>query len=297
MPRFREVRWEHMFQDELNEAFEECPAVWFPYGLCEPHGPHNAIGLDALKAHAVCCRAAQLGGGIVAPADFWHCHESGGYAVWGHRWIGQARTFLTCLPPWQHFKNVAYHIRQAAAHGFHAAVFLTGHYGPNWEDLKTLLDLLQPHFAMRLYGLPDFECNQPGFDGDGASGDHAGKVETSLLWALEPDGVDMNRLPAEGDPSGAPWFAMGPNAREADRLIGARMAEDEAAWLVRKMRDLMDDYGDRQPTRLSFGQLEALWREVVEPALPTFRTMQDDWGQTEGVPAESQWAYNWRIGQ
>jgi creatinine amidohydrolase len=75
--------------------------------------------------------------------------------------------------------------------GFHAALFLTGHYGPNWRDLKTLLDLLQPHVATRLYGLPDFEANLPGFDGDGkATGDHAGKVETSLLWALEPDSPD-----------------------------------------------------------------------------------------------------------
>ncbi len=45
--------------------------------------------------------------------------------------------------------------------------------------LEMIEDDGSAHFAMRLYGLPDFEANQPGFDGDGASGDHTGKAETS----------------------------------------------------------------------------------------------------------------------
>ena len=46
----REVRWERMFRDELEAAFRACPVVYFAYGLCEPHGPQNAVGIDALKA-------------------------------------------------------------------------------------------------------------------------------------------------------------------------------------------------------------------------------------------------------
>lgn len=291
----REVRWERMFPDELNAAFDACPGVYFPYGLCEPHGPQNTLGLDALKAHAVCCRAARVGGGIVAPPDYWHIHELGGYALWAHDRVGCAKPFLTALPPWQHFKNVAYHVRAAAALEFEAALFVTGHYGPNWEDLKTLLDLLQPHFATRLYGLPDFECNVPGFDGDGAKGDHAGKVETSLLWALEPDCVDLSRMPASGDTSGEPWFAMGGNAAESSRLIGARMAEDEAAWLADKLQSLRQSYDAPAPTRMSFGELEELWRDIVEPVLPEFRTMQSSWRDDQTLPEDSPWYYNWRI--
>lgn len=291
----REVRWERMFPDELETAFAACPGVWFSYGLCEPHGPHNALGLDGLKAHAICCRAAEAGGGIVAPPDWWHIHELGGYAIWAARSVGEVRPWLTALPPWQHFKNVAYQLRAAAALEFKAAIFLTGHYGPNWQDLKTLLDLLQPHIATRLYGLPDFECNQPGFDGDGASGDHAGKVETSLLWALEPDCVDVSRIPAEGDESGAPWFAMGKNARQSNRLIGQRMVDDEVAWLTAKMAELIAAYGDREPTVYSFGEFERLWQDVVEPALPEFRSMQDSWTADQAVPTTSRWYPNWRV--
>ncbi len=290
----REVRWERMFPDELEAAFAARPGVYFASGLCEPHGPHNAVGLDALKAHAIACRAAHLGGGIVAPPDYWHIHELGGYAVWAHRHVGQARPWLTAVPPWQHFRHVAYQIRAVAALGFHAAIFLTGHYGPNWKDLKRLLELLQPHVATRLYGLPDFECNRPGFPDDGAGGDHAGKVETSLLWALEPDCVDLSRLPEPGDESGAPWFAMGANARQADRRIGERMANDEAGWLAAKLAELVAEYGDREPTVLSFEALETLWREVVEPELPRFESMQPRWTD-EVVPEDSRWHLNWRI--
>jgi len=108
------------------------------YGLCEPHGPHNAVGLDALKAHAIAVEAARTHGGIVAPPDYWHVHELGESARWGHVVIGQARTWLTSMPPWQHFKNVCYHVRAADALGFHAVILLTGHYGP-WQDLNSSL--------------------------------------------------------------------------------------------------------------------------------------------------------------
>jgi creatinine amidohydrolase len=155
----REVRWERMFPDQLEAAFAETPVLYIPYGLCEPHGPQNTLGLDALKAHAICCRAARAGGGIVAPPDYWHIHEVGHYAAWARREVGEvARKWLTAVPPWIHFKNVCYHIRAAEEIGFRAVILLTGHYGPNWQDLKTLTTLLQPRVRARLYGLPDFEA-------------------------------------------------------------------------------------------------------------------------------------------
>jgi creatinine amidohydrolase len=291
----REVRWERMFPDELEVAFKACPLVYLPYGLCEPHGPHNTLGLDALKAHAICCRAARAHGGIVAPPDYWHIHEIGLYASWAAEWAGEARPWLTAVPPWIHFKNVCYHIRAVDALGFQAAILVTGHYGPNWEDLKTLIAILQPHFAMRIYGLPDFEANQPGFDGDGKStGDHAGKVETSLLWAVEPDCVDISRFPA-ADAAG-PHFAMGPDARQADRRVGERMVADEVHWLGQKATELLAAYRanppqSRQP--LSFIAVEEIWARQIMPRLKEFKSMQY---LERTPPAEgSRWQLNYPI--
>ena len=285
-----------MFPDELEGAFAECPLAWFTYGLCEPHGPQNAVGLDAIKAHGIACRAARAHGGIVAPPDYWHIHEIGGYALWSERSVGQPdRSWLTCMPPWQHFKNICYHIRQADTLGFHAAIFITGHYGPNWQDLKTLITLLQPHVGTRLYGLPDFEANHPGFDEDDDSGgDHAGKVETSLLWAIEPESVDLSRLPHEDDPG--PHFAMGKTVRETNRKIGERMVQDEIRWLGEKAQELLSDYEKAQPTHslTTFDAVEALWADVVRPAMCDFKTMQTSWTDEESLPESSVWYQNWR---
>jgi creatinine amidohydrolase len=293
----REVRWERMFPDELEAAFVACPVVYFAYGLCEPHGPQNAVGLDALKAHALACAAAREHGGIVAPPDYWHIHEIGLYACWAEKAVGQVeRSWLTAMPPWQHFKNVCYHVRTADTLGFRAAVFLTGHYGPNWQDLKTLLALLQPHVGARLYGLPDFEANQPGFDSDGKSGgDHAGKVETSLLWALEPECVDYSRLPPAGDEG--PHFAMGPNARQSDRRVGERMVADEVRWLGAKARELLADYEREQPSQRlrTFAQVEELWETVVRPELPRFKTMEQCPADRVPPAPDSVWRANWEV--
>jgi len=293
----REVRWERMFRDELEHAFAHRPVVYFTYGLCEPHGPHAAVGLDALKAHAVACAAARAHGGIVAPPDYWHIHELGGYAPWLDRAVGPVeRAWLTAVPPWVHFRNICYHLRAADTVGFHAAILLTGHYGPNWQDLKTLVELVQPHVGARLYALPDFEANQPGFAGDGRSGgDHAGRVETSLLWALEPDGVDLSRLPTEGEPG--PHFAMGANAREASRRVGERMVADEVRWLGAKVEELLAQYERERPGQAlrTYGDVERLWATVVRPRLKDFRTMQPLWADQEPPPAESIWWPNWPI--
>jgi creatinine amidohydrolase len=288
----REVRWERMLPHELEAAFAATPAVYFPYGLCEPHGPQNALGLDGLKAHGLLVRTARRHGGIVAPADFWHIHELGGYAIWAEREIGEARPWLTAVPPWVHFKNVCYHVRAAEVLGFHAAILLTGHYGPNYLDLRTLVGWLQPLTRMRLYGLPDFEAN-PGFPGDGADGDHAGKVETSQLWALEPACVDPSRL---GPATPTERFAQGADAAAADREAGRRMIAGQVAWLGAKMRELLAAYDPQRPSRLrTFDDVEDFWEQTVRPELAAFKSMQPTWYEKDAPAPGSRWRENWRV--
>ena len=287
-----EVRWERMFPHELEAAFEACPAVYFPYGLCEPHGPQNVLGLDGLKAHGLAVRTAKRHGGIVAPADFWHVHELGGYAIWAEREIGEARPWLTAVPPWVHFKNICYHVRAAEVLGFHAAILLTGHYGPNYLDLRTLVGWLQPLTRMRLYGLPDFEAN-PGFPGDGADGDHAGKVETSQLWTLEPGCVDPSRL---GPALPGERFAQGADAALADRAAGRKMIAGQVAWLGAKMRELLAAYDPQRPSRLrTFDDVEDFWEQTVRPALADFKSMQPTWYEKAAPDVGSRWRENWRV--
>jgi creatinine amidohydrolase len=279
-----EVRWERLFPDQIEARFAATPLLYLPYGICEPHGPQNVLGLDALKAHAIAIKAAQVSGGIVAPPDYWHIHEVGLYATWARREVGEvARHWLTAVPPWVHFKNVCYQIRAAERLGFKAVILLTGHYGPNWRDLKTVVELMQPHLNARLYGLPDFEANHRGFAEDGKSGsDHAGRVETSLLWALEPSGVDYSRLPElplspRDDALGGQYFAMGRDAHQSNRQVGDRMVAEEVAFLAAKAAELLKAYDGRPAPVLpvwTFEDVELFWEREVAPILGQFKSME-----------------------
>jgi creatinine amidohydrolase len=286
-----------MFPDELEAAFADHPLLYLTYGLCEPHGPHNALGLDALKADGLACAAARAHGGIVAPPDYWHIHELGQFAHWLDKQVGNVpRAWLSAMPPWQHFKNVCYHVRAADRLGFKAVILLTGHYGANWEDLKTLVALIQPHVGPTLYALPDFEANTRGFYGNGDHHrDHAGKVETSQLLALVPESVDMTRLPKPEAPP--PHFALGPDVQLSDRRIGEGMIADQVEWLGRRGREMVASYPEQsRPHRLlTFDDVERLWRDVITPQLPTFKTMTRP--EAEPLPDQSVWAANSGIGQ
>ena len=65
------VQFEEMFPWEFAQAIAEAPICYLPLGVLEWHGEHNAVGLDAIKAHAICVRAAQQAGGIVVPPLYW----------------------------------------------------------------------------------------------------------------------------------------------------------------------------------------------------------------------------------
>lgn len=55
----REVRLERLRPREIERAMEICPVLFQPLGTIEWHGLHNIVGLDAVKAHHLCVRAAQ----------------------------------------------------------------------------------------------------------------------------------------------------------------------------------------------------------------------------------------------
>jgi len=61
------VQWEMMMPFEFRKAVKKLPVVFLPLGTVEWHGEHNALGLDAIKAHALCIHAARNSGGVVHP--------------------------------------------------------------------------------------------------------------------------------------------------------------------------------------------------------------------------------------
>jgi creatinine amidohydrolase len=63
-----DVSIERMQPVRIVEARQRADLPFLPLGAIEWHGVHNPVGVDAIKAHGVCCAAAQkLGGGAVFP--------------------------------------------------------------------------------------------------------------------------------------------------------------------------------------------------------------------------------------
>lgn len=284
-----EVRWERLFVDEIEAAFEACPVVYLPYGLCEPHGPQNALGCDGLRAHAFTRRAAELHGGIVAPPMFWNVHELGVYACWGEAVIGQRQPWLTALPPAMFMKNILYHVRACENWGFKVVMVFSGHSGPHAHDVAALEEALQPHFAARLSFLLDGFHNDL-FDGGG----HGGAAETAMLWAAEADCTDLSRLPEPDAPG--PHFAMGSDAPQASLRRGQEIIQEVGERLGRRALGLLADYDRLAPQRrfLTYQDTEDIWEQSVAPLVKDFRSMQPLGEGQEPPPEGSIWRRNWQ---
>lgn len=293
----RSVRWEEMFPDQLDAELARVPVVYLTFGLCEPHGLHNAVGLDGLKAHALACRAADAHGGIVAPPFFWHVHELGYHAPWGERTIGDRNPWLTSLPPWVLYHLLLFQLRAVAARGFHAAIVLTGHYGGNEQDFKRVAEIFMRHSPLRIWAGADYET----IEYLDFHGDHAGRCETSQLWALRPECVDTSRL-APGTPEEiGRVMATGPDAGQARRRTGEAIVASQVAWLGQTAARLLARYqpppgaAARVPGNplgaLTFDQTEQIWRDEVAPVLPEFVCM-NRWAGQDPVDPASSWAAN-----
>ncbi len=182
------VQWELMLPAEFRSAQAALPVCFLPLGTVEWHGEHNALGLDALKAHALCVNAAeQAGGGIVHPPLY------GGMGG-----LDKPATVVmepedawenTLLRPW--LEQLLYEFHRQ---GFRAVIMLTGHYGHNQQIVvRETAARISERLRIPILGTPEYWLAHD----VGYLGDHAGIGETSLLWYLQPDLVAMDRIDAD----------------------------------------------------------------------------------------------------
>jgi len=222
----RKVRYEEMLPHEFEKALERAPIAYVPFGTLEWHHPHLALGNDAVKAHELCVRAARKSGGVVVPATYW-ASEGGGPHTMTIEPRGQARGPLLSL-----FTAI---FREAEAVGFKAVVAVTGHYGLGQvcTVTKAALDWMVKGRSI-VWALAEWEVA-----GDiGYRGDHAGKWETSLLWSLRPELVQMERF-RKWEHASRNRSALGASRKLGDkavRVIVSRLAEKAGALLSHNSR-------------------------------------------------------------
>lgn len=216
--------WERLLPAEYRAWQAALPVAFLPLGTVEWHGEHNALGLDALKAHALCVRAARrAGGGIVHPPLY---GGMGGLDRPATVVIEGEYTWENhLLRPWLERLCSEMH-RQ----GFRAIIILTGHYGHNQQlVVRETAARMSERLRIPVWGIAEYWLAQDA----GYLGDHAGIGETSLLWHLEPGLVRIERL--DGDAEYGADGAIAQGAAPERGALYAGLIVERLATVARRM--------------------------------------------------------------
>ncbi len=186
---------------QLVERRKAVPAAYIGLGVLEWHGLHNPLGLDGLKAHLACCRFARRLGGVVMPPLFWgdyrkpimetikaevaaelglshaklqaearRCEEDGGWEPW-HRLMVRM-------------------LFETESLGFRLVFPYPGHYPLRSEVGRAAEAYTKAGGQARVVVLEDQLAG---------GGDHAARIETSMMMALAPELVDLGQLDPKAD--------------------------------------------------------------------------------------------------
>lgn len=272
------VKYEELFPQEMEEIMAKTPIAYLPLGNLEWHGPHLSLGNDGLKAHEICLRAAEKTGGVVIPPTFW--------AIGGMRQPWTTRFDADLM------ERLFYAVFEQLSHvGFKVAIALTGHHDVRQlHSLKKVASKFMYKSGVLVFPVPETEL---AWD-KGYHGDHAGKWETSILWALRPDMVDLNRLekdlskPLEGVSGEDPRVQASPQLGEkivnviVDRLaqVAKRLLTDTTALERSKFIETLEKHARilaEKPWKLEteeYGHfLDLFWRGRYEEARRIVKTM------------------------
>lgn len=211
------MRYEMMLPHQIRTAVGENWPVVLPLGVLEYHGEHLAVGLDTLVVVRVLERLESEGNLVILPPFY---YGAGSYVVAGPEGNGTVQVDTDALVPFGlhlfrsllriGFRNihaVIHHQTENFVEGMptdlsfklagRRAVFdhLKTERGEGWWGENGSADYYEAHGRgdnpfdwIRVHPLMDQSIiEQYDFD-------HAGIGETSLLMALDPDGVDMSRL-------------------------------------------------------------------------------------------------------
>ena len=268
------VKWEEMLPHQFLEARDRFPVCYLAYGLAEPHGAYNALGLDWLKAYALVEAAAREYGGIVAPPFAWHIQERPEFHDDGHGngWlcdVGVRQSLCSSIPADLFYRTVLYQIRAMDARGFHAAILVTGHYGGVEITLRKVCDyyLRRTGSPIRIYAIADWECIDPDLP---YRGDHAGVCETSQLMALRPGLTDLTHR--TGNAELGEHFAAGVNFTKGPiptQDIGRKIVESQIRNLGGAARRLVSEYRPRAGwVAPNLNETEKIWTDLDPLARP-----------------------------
>ncbi len=204
-----DVCYERLRPEQVIARRSDFPLAYLPLGVLEWHGPQNPLGLDGLKVHELCVRAATDGGGLVFPVPWYGEHRESHLAE-----ANPGTTFVvadamqlpvdsfstgymggkTLVEQTLFHQDLLFHIYyQIRSLGFEAIYVLVGH-GPLEVYAKLTAAVFERNTGVKM------ECSNAAGLVKGYQEDHAGRFETGVMMHLCPELVDLTTLP-EGDKS------------------------------------------------------------------------------------------------
>jgi creatinine amidohydrolase len=197
------VLYAELTPQEFRERLAKAPIAYLPLGTLEWHGEHLPLGSDGLQSQGFFEMLARQVGGIVLPMLFLgpdRIQAINGQELYGmdifhgreeHRYETQQLAGSAYWVPEETFRILLEAIlKQLKRAGFRIVV---GHgHGPSTSFFRD-------HAAewKEMFGLQCLVCWGSEYDenGLGIQVDHAAMNETSLVMALRPELVHMERLP------------------------------------------------------------------------------------------------------
>jgi creatinine amidohydrolase len=202
----REARLEWLRPDEISAERGRCPVVYLPIGPLEWHGPHLPFGTDPLQAGHTALALAQKIGGVVHPTLFIGTERERSpellkdLGFQGGEWIVGMDFPANSEHSYYYSEDaftviVRYTLERLVAQNYRLVVIVNGHGATNQIlQLQRLAAEFTQRGPVKVFYTFDLDAN---IDDDAG---HATITETSAILALNPERVDVNRLPSASQP-------------------------------------------------------------------------------------------------
>ncbi len=183
------VMWKDSTACELRDLAGRDAIVMLPVASMEQHGPHLAVGVDTILCEAICkiaAEAVQAERAVVVAPTLW-CGLAEHHMAFGGTFTFDIPTYRAVL--------LAF-LKSIARHGF-GKVFIVNGHGGNVSALAAFLPDLALETGLTIRVTTYFELAQPAMPAileDQERVRHACEGETSLMLALAPDGVRVDKL-------------------------------------------------------------------------------------------------------
>lgn len=261
-------RWDELTASDWPKAQERANYTCvLPIGILEKHGPHAPLGADLIHVRELAARATRQEYAVVFP-DFFY----------GQIFEAQHQPGTFALPSRVVWDLLDATVEEIGRNGFKRIVIVNGH-GGNPELLRFFIQsqLERRRDYVVYFFDPEWDEEfakklRETRKSDEATDMHAGENETSLLLALRPDlvrmeraadesGADEKRLALPGLYTAIWWYARFPNhyageGAKATRELGQLIVEHRTAALVKALRAVKADDKTLQIQREYFDRIK-----------------------------------------